>query len=193
MRAGGNMGRRTKPQGPPRVLAGLLVLGTTVMAGCTGAAPDGPTTKPSSAPPVTVAPAPVAESFPKYDALRAGIIAALEEKMPDISWTVDEPATLARLKDGRCMLYPQTLKSNADIVQPSNHFADVFTAVDPILKQHGFPALDGTDPVPGGWVVTRSTDPAGATLTIESKSPAYLRISVPVDSPNCDPKEIPAS
>jgi hypothetical protein len=163
------------------------------MAGCTGTAPDGPTTtKPSSAPPVTVAPAPVAESFAKYDSLRAGIIAALEEKMPDIGWTVDKPATLARLNDGRCMLYPQTMKSSADIVEPSHRFADVFSAGDPVLAQHGFPAFDGTDPVPGGWVVTRSTDPAGATLTIESKSPAFLRISVPVDSPTCDPKEIPA-
>jgi hypothetical protein len=186
------MGRRTKPEGKPHLLAALLVLGTTVMAGCTGTPPDGPTTQPSSVPPLTVGPAPVAESFPKYDALRAEIISALEQKMPDISWTEDEPATLARLKDGRCMLYPQTMKSNADIVEPSNHFADIFSAGDPVLAQHGFPSFDGTDPVPGGWLVTRSTDPAGATLTIESKSPAYLRLSVPVDSPTCDPKEIPA-
>jgi hypothetical protein len=135
----------------------------------------------------------VAESFPKYDALRAEIVSALEQKMPDISWAEDEPATLARLKDGRCMLYPRTMKSNADIVEPSNHFADIFSAGDPVLAKHGFPTFGGTDPVPGGWVVTRSTDPAGATLTIESKSPAYLRLSVPVDSPTCDPKEIPAS
>jgi hypothetical protein len=172
-------------------LATLLVLGTTVAVGCT--APEGPATDPSSAPPVTASAAPVAESFPNYDAVRAEIVAALEEKMPDIRWTVDEPATLARVKDGRCMPYPQTMKSsNVDVVQPSNQFADIFSAGDPVLAQHGFPAFDGTDTVAGGWVVARSTDAAGATLTIESKSPAFLRISVPVDSPACDPNEIPA-
>lgn len=183
------MNRRTNRL-PQHVLATLLVLGTTVVVGCT--APEGPATETSSPPPVTASAAPVAESFPKYDAVRAGMVAALEEKMPDISWTVDEPATLARVKDGRCMLYPQTMKSNVDVVQPSNQFADIFSAGDPVLAQHGFPAFDGTDTVAGGWVVARSTDAAGATLTIESKSPAYLRISVPVDSPACDPKEIPA-
>ena len=59
------------------------------------------------------------------------------------------------------------------------------------MKKHEFPAFDGTDAVPGGWLVTRSTDAAGATLTIESKSPAYLRISVPVDSPRCNKDELP--
>ncbi len=91
------------------------------------------------------------------------------------------------------MLYPQTMKSSADVVEPSNQFADIFAAGDPVLTQHGFPAFDGTDAVPGGWVVARSTDAAGATLTIESKSPAYLRISVPVDSPTCSTDEIPPS
>ncbi|UVJ39060.1 hypothetical protein [Arthrobacter sp. CJ23] len=163
--------------------------GALFLAGCEARPTPG---APSSSPPRTAAPAPVAESFTKYDAVRAEFIAALEEKMPDISWTVDEPAGMALLKDGRCMLYPQTMKSSADIVEPSKHFAEVFSAGDPILAKHGFPAFDGTDPVPGGWVVASSTDAAGATVTVESKSPAYLRISVPVDSKACDPKEIPA-
>lgn len=180
-----------QPQLSPRVVAGLVILGTTVMAGCTTA--EEPAVKASSAAPVTEAPAPVAESFPKYDALRADLIAALEAEMPGISWTVDKPATLATLKDGRCMLYPQTMKSSADVVEPSSQFADIFAAGDPVLQQHGFPAFDGTDAVPGGWLVARSTDAAGATLTIESKSPAYLRISVPVDSPTCNADEIPPS
>ena len=179
-----------QPQLSPRGVAALMILGTALMAGCT--APEKPTVVASSAPPVTQAPAPVAESFPKYEALRAELVAALEAKMPDISWTIDKPATLATLKDGRCMLYPQSMKSSADVVGPSNQFADIFAAGDPVLKQHGFPAFDGTDAVPGGWVVARSTDAAGATLTIESKSPAYLRISVPVDSPACNADELPS-
>ena len=69
----------------------------------------------------------------------------------------------------------------------------IFAVGDPVLKRPGFPAFEGTDAVPGGWVVTRSTDAAGATLTIESKSPAYLRISVPVDFPMCSANEIPPS
>jgi hypothetical protein len=175
----------------PRVVAALVILGTTLMAGCT--TPEEPTAEATSAAPVTEAPAPVAESFPKYDALRADLIAVLEAKMPAISWTVDKPATLAKLKDGRCMLYPQTMKSSADVVEPSSQFTNIFAAGDPVLKQHGFPAFDGTDTVPGGWLVARSTDAAGATLTIESKGPAYLRISVPVDSPTCNADEIPPS
>lgn len=183
------MNGRMQPQLMSGVRAALMILGTTLMAGCT--APQQPNVVTSSAAPVTKAPAPVAESFAKYDALRAELTAALEAKMPDISWTVDKPATLARLKDGRCMLYPQTMKSSADVVEPSNQFADIFAAGDPVLTQHGFPSFDGTDAVPGGWVVARSTDAAGATLTIESKSPAYLRISVQVDSPTCSADEIP--
>ncbi|QDG66099.1 hypothetical protein NIBR502772_07640 [Pseudarthrobacter sp. NIBRBAC000502772] len=72
------------------------------------------------APPVAEAPAPVAGSLPKYDALHAELIAALEAKMPDISWTVDRPATLATLQNGRCMHYLQTMQSSADVVEPSN-------------------------------------------------------------------------
>lgn len=179
-----------KTQPLPRVMAALMILGTALTAGCT--APHKPTMRTSSAPPVTEAPVPVAESFHKYEALRAELIAALEAKMPDISWTVDEPATLARWKDGgECMLDAQTMKSSADVVEPSNDFADIFAVGDPVLKQHGFPPFDGTDPVPGGWVVARSTDAAGATLSIESKYPAYLRISVPVDSPTCNADELP--
>lgn len=183
------MNGRTPPQLSPRTAAALMILGATLLAGCT--VPEEPATVTSSAPPVTEAPAPVAESFRKYDALRSELIAALETKMPGISWTVERPATLATLDDGTCMLYPATMKSSADVVEPSHRFTDIFAAGDPVLKRHGFPAFDGTDPVPGGWMVTRSADAAGATLTIESKSPAYLRLSVPVDSPTCSAGEIP--
>lgn len=186
---GGKMAGRA--QSRRHLLAAGLMLGTLAAAGC--AAPDGPATKTSSAPPVTSAPASVADSFPRYDSLRAELIAALEEKLPGITWAPDKPAALSRLDDGRCMLYPQTMKSSADVVEPSNHFADIFSAGDPVLARHGFPAFGGTDDVPGGWVVARSTDAAGATLTIESKSPAYLRISVPVNSATCDPAELPQS
>ncbi|WP_160667355.1 hypothetical protein [Pseudarthrobacter sp. ATCC 49987] len=183
------MNGRTQSHLSSGVRTVFLILVATLMAGCT--APQQPPVATSSAPPATQAPAPVAESFAKYEALRAEMIAALEAKMPDISWTVDKPATLAASKDGRCLLTPQTMKSSADVVEPSNHFADIFAAGDPVLARHGFPAFGGTDAVPGGWVVARSTDADGATLTIESKSPAYLRISVPVDSPTCNADEIP--
>ncbi len=167
------------------------LIGVVALAGC-AATPDGPTRKPSSAPPVTASPAPVAESFTKYDALRAELVAALEQKLPGITWNVDNPARLAKSSDGSCILQPASMKSSADIVEPSNHFKEVFTAGNPVLGKHGFPAFGGTDDVPGGWVVARSTDGSGATVSIESKSPAYLRISVPVDSATCDSKEIPA-
>lgn len=187
----GKMNGRMHPQFSPRVVAALLLLGATPMAGCKS--PEKPSVRKTSAPPVTEAPAPVAESLPKYDALRVDLIAALEATMPDISWTVDKPATLSTLQNGRCMLYLQSMKSSADVVDPSNQFADIFAAGDPVLAKHGFPAFGGTDPVPGGWTVARSTDAAGATLSIDSKSPAYLRISVPVDSPTCNADEVPPS
>ncbi|WP_457948843.1 hypothetical protein ACTAQI_00720 [Pseudarthrobacter sp. alpha12b] len=178
-----------EPQRP--LLAVVLVLGALIVAACAG--PDRPATKTSSAPPVTESPAPLGESFTKYEGLRVELIAALEQKLPGISWTVEQPATLARLADGRCMFYPQTMKSSADVVEPSHRFADIFSAADPILARYGFPPFGGTDAVPGGWTVARSTDPAGATLSVESKSPAYLRISAPVDSATCDPAELPGA
>jgi len=171
----------------PWALAAALVVMT---AGCS-TAPDEPKRKPSQAPPITAEPASVAESAAKYNALTAQLVAALEAKMPDITWTVDDPARLSRAQDGRCILTPRSMKSSADIVEPSKHFDDVLAASDPVLEKHGFPAFDGTDPVPGGWVVTRSTDAAGATVTIESKSPAYVRMTVPVKSDTCDSNEIP--
>lgn len=167
------------------------LIGVVVLAGC-AATPDGPTREPSSAPPVTASPAPVAASFTKYDALRGDLVTALEEKLPGITWKVDQEARLAKSNDGRCILQAASMKSSADIVEQSNNFKQVFAAGDPVLGKYGFPAFDGTDSVPGGWVVARSTDGAGATVSIESKSPAYLRISVPVDSATCDSKEIPA-
>jgi len=172
------------------VLAALLTLGAIVTVACS--VPGGPTTEPSSAPPVLNEPAPIAESFAKYDSLRVDLVAALEKNLPGITWTVDNPATVAATSDGRCIFHPASMKSSADIVEASKNFATVFTAADPILKQHEFPAFNGIDPVPGGWVVTRSTDGAGATVIIESKSPAYLRMNVPVDSTTCDPSELPA-
>lgn len=172
----------------PWALAAALLM-ATVAAGCT-TTPDGPTREPSSAPPVTASPAPLAESADKYDSLRADLVAALEKQMPDITWSADDPARMSRAQDGRCVFSPQSMKSSADIVERSRNFEKVFTAADPVLKKHGFPAFDGTDPVPGGWVVTRSTDGVGATVTIESKSPAYLRITAPVASERCDTNEL---
>ncbi|WP_254779812.1 MULTISPECIES: hypothetical protein [unclassified Arthrobacter] len=170
-------------------LAAALAV-VTVAAGCSDT-PDGPKRVPSEAPPVTSEPASVAESAAKYNALTTDLVAALEAKMPAITWTVDDPARLSRAQDGRCTLSPRSMKSSADIVEPSKNFEDVFGAADPVLEKHGFPAFDGTDPVPGGWVVTRSADAAGATVTIESKSPAYLSVTVPVKSEKCDSNEIP--
>ncbi|WP_026543493.1 hypothetical protein [Paenarthrobacter nicotinovorans] len=172
----------------PRALAAALALMAT--AGC-GNTPDGPTREPSSAPPVTASPAPVAESVAKYDALTTELVAALEAKLPGITWSVDDPVSLSRVKDGQCVLALRSMKSSADIVKPSRSFEEVFAAADPILQQHGFPAFDGTDPTPGGWVVTRSTDAAGATVTIRSKFPAYLDITAPVQSESCDASELP--
>ncbi|MCD4849349.1 hypothetical protein LN996_00850 [Arthrobacter sp. AK01] len=169
-------------------LAAALTV-VTLAAGCSST-PDGPTREPSSAPAVTASPAPLAESTAKYDSLRAELIAALEKQMPDITWAADDPASVTQSKDGKCVFHPQTMKSSADIVEPSKNFEEVFAAADPVLKQHGFPAFDGTDSVPGGWVVTRSTDGVGATVTIESKSPAYLRMTVPVQSESCDTDEL---
>ncbi|WP_445931675.1 hypothetical protein [Paenarthrobacter nitroguajacolicus] len=159
-------------------------------AGCSHA-PGETKREPSKAPPITSEPAPVAESVAKYNALTTELVAALEAKMPDITWALDDPASLGRTQDGRCMLSPRSMKSSADIVEPSRHFGDVFAVADPVLGKHGFPAFDGIDPVPGGWVVTRSTDAAGATVTIRSKFPAYLDVTVPVKSENCDTNEIP--
>lgn len=174
----------------PWALAAALTLMAAAAAGCSDT-PDGPTREPSSAPPVTAEPASVAESVAKYNALTSDLVAALEAKMPDITWAVDDPARLSRIDDGRCMLAPRSMKSSADIVKPSRSFEDVFAVADPVLREHGFPAFDGTDPVPGGWVVTRSTDAAGATVTIRSKFPAYLDVTVPVKSESCDANEIP--
>ncbi|MGF9646963.1 hypothetical protein AAIH32_03260 [Pseudarthrobacter oxydans] len=131
------------------------------------------------------------ESFTKYGALRTELIAALEQEIPDISWTVKQPAYLSKLDDGRCILGTETMVSGADVVQPSDSFADIFSAGDPVLAKYGFPAFEGTDPTPGGWTVARSMDAAGAILSIESKSPAYLRITAPVDSATCDPADLP--
>ncbi|MGJ3192047.1 hypothetical protein [Paenarthrobacter sp. FR1] len=172
----------------PWALAAALLVGA-VAAGC-GSTPDGPTREPSSPPPVTASPAPLAESKAKYDSLRADLVAALEQQMPDITWSVDDPARMSRTQDGRCVFSPQSMKSSADIVERSRNFEEVFTAADPVLKKHGFPAFDGTDPVPGGWVVARSTDSVGATVTIQSKSPAYLDVTVPVASETCDSDEL---
>ncbi|MFI2564162.1 hypothetical protein [Paenarthrobacter sp. NPDC018779] len=179
--------RRTSPG----ALFLTVVLTSVTLAGCT-AATDGPTRTPSSAPPITAGPEPVDQSLAKYDSLRADLIAALEEKLSGITWSVDKGASLAKSTDGRCILQIASMKSSADIVKASNNFEDVFAAGDPVLAQHGFPAFGGTDDVPGGWVVARSTNGSGSTVTIESKSPAYLSVTVPVDSPNCDSAEIPA-
>ena len=190
MKLGDDMDRRTG-RTSRKVLAAGLILGAATMVGCS--APDGPHTEPSSPPPVTAEPAPVAESFAKYDALRRELIAALEKTMPAITWAVDKPATMTLTNDGRCIFHPASMKSSADIVEPSKNYEAVFATADPILKQHEFPAFGGIDPVPGGWTVTRSTDATGATVILESKSPAYLRMNVPVDSKTCEPTEIPAS
>ncbi len=183
--------RMLRTSARPFALAAALVVGSVGIAGCS--APGETKREPSKAPPITSEPAPVAESSAKYDALTAELVAALEEKMPGITWAVDDTADMSPAQDRRCMLYPKSMQSSADIVEPSRNFEDLFAAADPVLEKHGFPAFDGIDPVPGGWVVTRSTDAVGATLSIRSKFPAYLELTVPVKSETCDPKEIPAS
>lgn len=174
---------------PRHLLPAVVALSTLMMTAC--AEPEDPSRKPSSAPPVTQTPAPLAESLTKYGGLRAELITALEQKMPGISWTVKEPAYLTKLKDGSCVLGVETMASSADVVGPSHRFADIFSVSDPILGKYGFEPFGGTDAVPGGWVMARSSDGVGATVTIKSKSPAYLQITAPVDSPICDPAELP--
>ena len=174
---------------PRHTLPAVVALTALLMTAC--AEPQDPSRKPSSAPPVTQDPAPLAESLTKYGGLRAELIAALEQKLPGISWSVKEPAYLTKLKDGTCVLGIETMVSSADVVEPSHRFTDIFSVSDSILERYGFEAFGGTDAVPGGWVVTRSSDAVGATVSIESKSPAYLRIAAPVDSPTCDSAELP--
>ncbi|WOH18112.1 hypothetical protein IRJ34_17415 [Paenarthrobacter sp. GOM3] len=174
--------RRTAQQNL-RLAAALLGCAAAISSCAT--TPDGPTRKPSSAPPVTAAPASLAESTTKYDALTKELVEALEAKMPGITWAPDDPISVTNTKDGTCIFHPQSMKSSADIVEPSKNFEAVFDAADPILEKHGFPAFGGTDPVPGGWVVARSTDGTGATITIESKSPAFLSMTVPVTAESC--------
>ncbi|OFI37094.1 hypothetical protein BIU82_08260 [Arthrobacter sp. SW1] len=169
--------------------AALSLTVAAAVAGCTGEAP--PPAGTGSTPPA-VAPSSVDKSFAKYDAVRTDVVAALEEKLPGISWSVDSPATMQRKNEGRCILYLADMKSPQDIVEPSKKFQAVFDAVDPVLAKHGFEAFGGTDKVPGGWMVASSTDSAGASLRIESKGMAYVRLHVPVNSEDCDPKEIPA-
>ena len=155
--------------------------------------PNGPTSGTPTATPTatpTQKPVSVAESYAKYDSLRTDLAAALEQKLPGITWSTDKAATLAKSNDGRCILQPASMKSSADIVEASRNFEDVFAAGDPVLGKYGFPAFGGTDDVPGGWLVARSTDAAGATVSIEAKGPAYLRITVPVNSASCSPTEI---
>ena len=166
--------------------AAVPLLGAQVLAACSA-----PATPEPSGPSVAGTHAPVAESFAKYDAVRTDVVAALEKKLPGIRWNVHSPATMQRRQDGTCMLYLAEMESARDIVEPSKRFHDVFAAADPVLKKHGFAAFGGTDPVPGGWVVAKSTNAAGATLRVESKGTAYVRLGVPVESAGCDPKEIP--
>ncbi|WP_120522445.1 hypothetical protein [Arthrobacter celericrescens] len=171
--------------------AALPLLGAQALAACSAPpAPEPPGTGPSGTPEAGTH-APVAESFAKYDAVRNDVVAALEKKLPGVTWSVHSPATMQRLSDGTCMLFLEEMESTKDIVEPSKHFQEVFSAADPVLEKHGFEAFGGTDPVPGGWVVAKSTDPAGATLRVESKGTAYVRLGVPVDSTGCDPTEIP--
>jgi|GEM_PF-3311182 len=167
--------------------AALPLLGAQALAACSAA----PAPEPSGTLEAGTH-ASVAESFAKYDPVRTDVVAALEKKLPGITWDVHSPATMQRKQDGTCMLYLAEMKSAKDIVEPSRKFRDVFTAADPVLEKHGFAAFGGTDRVPGGWMVTSSTDAAGATLRVESKGMAYVRMGVPVDSTGCDPKEIPA-
>lgn len=154
--------------------------------------PEGPTRESSATPTETPtqSPASPAESLEKYDSLRTELAAALEQKLPGITWSTDTGVTMAKSNDGRCILQPASMKSSADIVEASRNFEDVFAAGDPVLSEHGFPAFGGTDDVPGGWLVARSTDAAGATASIEAKGTAYLRITVPVNSASCSPTEI---
>ncbi|MFJ4262654.1 hypothetical protein ACIPYU_09420 [Paenarthrobacter nicotinovorans] len=170
-----------------------VVLACALTLAACSQAPGDPTRETSDSPTVTPqqTAAPVAESFAKYDAVRTELIAASEQKLPGITWSVDKPASLSKVDDGRCILQPASMKSSADIVEPSRYFEDVFATGNPVLGKHGFPEFGGTDDVPGGWVVARSTDAVGATVSIESKSPAYLRITVPVSSATCDSSELP--
>lgn len=156
------------------------------MAGCSAA----PQPSPGSAS-VSAGAGPIDTSFAKYDAVRTDVVAALEKEMPAITWTVSAPATVQRKKDGGCILHLADMKSPVDIVEPSKKFRAVFDAADPVLKKHGFQAFGGTDKVPGGWMVASSTDGAGASLRVESKGVAYVRLHVPVTSASCSPKDIP--
>ena len=149
-----------EPQLSSGVWAALMVLGTTLIAGCTASQQPTEVTS-SAAAPVTEAPAPVAESFAKYDALRAELITALEATMPDISWTVDKPATLAMLKDGRCMLHPKTMKSSADVVEPSTSSLTFTPLATPFWSTtDSLPSTERTQFPGAGWLPAARTPPA---------------------------------
>ena len=168
--------------------AALPLLGAQALAACTAAGTPQPS---GTGSPAGGGHAPVAESFAKYDSVRADVVTALEKKLPGISWTVHSPATMGLRNDGSCVLVLTEMESDKDIVKASNGFRKVFAAANPVLERHGFESFGGTDKVPGGWTVASTSDAAGAKLRVESKGTAYVRLHVPVDSPGCDPKEIP--
>ena len=147
----------------------LLALG---LAGCSGASPAA--TIDSS------------EAASTYSSVIADLSARLAETEADSTWTIDpEGDDLGSTADG-CSLWLADATSDDFTVTDTGDWASLIDAVNPVLEEHGFPAVTEEDDIKGGYRGIRSVDDAGAELRILAKSETQITLEVPVTDTECD-------
>lgn len=126
------------------------------------------------------------EAIDTYAPLLDDVESALEEAYPEISWERDgEQGVQEGGDDEPCVVVFPTLESPTSLWGAAGGWDGIAEVLDPVLSEHGFPALEEDD-LQGGWTGMSAVDDDGAQLDIYDKDITKISLDVDVTDEDCD-------
>lgn len=126
-----------------------------------------------------------AEAIDTYAPLLDDVESALDEAYPEVSWERDgEQGVQEGGDDEPCVVVFPTLESPTSLWGAAGGWDAVAEVLDPVLAEHGFPALEEDD-LQGGWTGMSAVDDDGAHLDIGDKDITKISLDVDVTDEDC--------
>ncbi|MBF4636001.1 hypothetical protein ITJ38_16455 [Agreia pratensis] len=154
----------------PRLTAALVLTGALVaLSGCAASAPS-----PSMD---------SATAAERYESVMDDVVAALEQKYPDVAWSDDDESRVVADGD-RCTFVVGTQRGEPSLREAAGGWDAVADVINPVLTNHDLDSVS-EQKLEGGWTGVASRDDSGATLDISDKSYTLIELSVPVTDTDC--------
>jgi len=154
----------------PRLAAALIV--TAALVALSGCAASDPSPSMDSA-----------AAAERYEPVMDDVVAALEQKYPDIAWSDDDETRVVADGD-RCTFVVATQRGEPSLQETAGGWDAVADVINPVLTSHDLDSMS-EQKLEGGWTGVASRDDSGATLDISDKTYTLIELSVPVTDTDC--------